>query len=95
MWYLAEASALRNVTAGEQFAILGSKDHNRVMEPAPDSLDEERARIARLERAERILGGLLPGSGEDTAALDWGEDRGNTSRDDELRRDVPPHHGKD
>ncbi|NLC97475.1 MAG: hypothetical protein GX678_00135 [Actinomycetales bacterium] len=65
------------------------------MNSAQGSDEDEQRRQARLLRAERILGGLLPGSGEDTSALDWGEDRESTSRDDELRRDVPPHHGKD
>ncbi len=55
----------------------------------------EAARRRRLERAERLLGGLVPDSGEDTDALDWGEQRGSASREDELRREVPPHHGKD
>lgn len=55
----------------------------------------EAARRRRLERADRLLGGLVPESGEDSAALDYGEQRGSTSREDELRSEVPPHHGKD
>ena len=64
-------------------------------EPENDSESSERERRARLERAERILGGLVPGSGEDVEALDWGEQRGERSRDDDLTRELPPHHGKD
>lgn len=61
-----------------------------------ESSDGDKARRReRLARAERMLGGLLPGSGEDTDALDWADERGGTSRDDDLQRDVPPHHGKD
>lgn len=54
-----------------------------------------RARRHRLARAEQLLGGLVPASGEDAEALDWGENREGKSRDDDLRRDLPPHHGKD
>ena len=59
-----------------------------------DETPDEAARRARLERAARLLGDLLPGTTRDETAEGWSE-RGGTSRDDELRRDVPPHHGKD
>lgn len=65
------------------------------MEAKPSDADREKARRARIARAERLLGNLLPTSGEDASALDWGEERESRSRDDELRRDLPPHHGKD
>ena len=64
-------------------------------EAEPENEQNERERRARLDRAERILGGLVPGSGEDADALDWGEQRGARSRDDDLTRELPPHHGKD
>lgn len=52
------------------------------------------AKRARLERAARLLGDLLPETTRDESAEGWSE-RGGSTRDDELRRDVPPHHGKD
>ena len=54
----------------------------------------EAAQRARRERAARLLGDLLPGTTRDETAEGWGEREGK-SRDDELRRDVPPHHGRD
>lgn len=55
---------------------------------------EEAAKRRRRERAARLLGDLMPGTTRDETAEGWGEREG-TSRDDELRRDVPPHHGGD
>jgi hypothetical protein len=52
----------------------------------------ERARRERLRRAAELLGDLEPATTRDETAEGWGE-RGGGSRDDELRRDVPPHHG--
>lgn len=65
------------------------------MESELSEADREKARRERIARAERLLGNLVPSSGEDAPALDWGEERESRSRDDELRRDLPPHHGKD
>ena len=60
---------------------------------ATDPTPEERARRAR---AARLLGDLLPEVTGDERPEGWSEaGEGGTSRDDELRRDVPPHHGKD
>ncbi|MCD9155248.1 hypothetical protein [Aeromicrobium duanguangcaii] len=56
---------------------------------------EEAAKRARRERAARLLGDLLPSTTRDERSEGWGDDRGGSTRDDELRRDVPPHHGKD
>lgn len=52
------------------------------------------AERARRERAARLLGELLPTTTRDETGEGWGDERGGTSREDELRRDVPPHHGK-
>lgn len=60
---------------------------------ASDSPTERERR--RRERAARLLGDLMPSTTRDETAEGWGDERGGTSRDDELRRDVPPHHGKD
>lgn len=46
----------------------------------------------RRRRAERLLGGLLPDATSDETDEGWSEKEGDT-RDDEMRRDVPPHHG--
>ncbi|MGI9085606.1 MAG: hypothetical protein ACR2FE_10000 [Aeromicrobium sp.] len=43
-------------------------------------------------RAERLLGEILPDTTSDENDEGWSEASGDT-RDDELRRDVPPHHG--
>ena len=53
----------------------------------PDAAERERRR-----RAAERLGELLPRTTSDETDEGWGE-RGSTSRDDELLRDVPPHHG--
>lgn len=49
-------------------------------------------RRERLRRAAALLGDLEPSTTRDETPEGWGE-RGAGSRDDELRRDVPPHHG--
>jgi hypothetical protein len=54
---------------------------------------KDRAERARRRRAERLLGGLLPDQTQDESADAWGDSEGTASRDDEIRRDVPPHHG--
>jgi len=51
------------------------------------------AEAARRRRAERLLGGLLPDQTKDETSDAWGDRDGSASRDDELQRDVPPHHG--
>ncbi|UZJ24108.1 hypothetical protein RHODO2019_13170 [Rhodococcus antarcticus] len=44
----------------------------------------------RRERLDRVFGDVLP----ETTSDERGEDTGSAQgRDDELRRDVPPHHG--
>ena len=55
---------------------------------SPESKSE---RVRRL-RAERLLGELLPDTTGDETDEGWNEKEGDT-RDDEMRRDVPPHHG--
>ncbi len=52
----------------------------------PDQRERERRR-----RAAELLGDLLPRSTDETSE-GW-NDNGGTSREDELLRDVPPHHG--
>lgn len=59
-----------------------------------DESKEAAAKRARLERAARLLGDLLPETTRDERSEGWSEREG-TSRDEELRRDVPPHHGSD
>jgi hypothetical protein len=60
-------------------------------EPTPaEARTPEEERRRRL-RAARLLGDVVPVTTRDETAEGWGErDR---SRDEELRRDVPPHHG--
>jgi hypothetical protein len=58
-----------------------------VTKPKPESAH------ARRRRAERLLGGLLPDQTRDESADAWGDSDGTETRDDEIRRDVPPHHG--
>jgi hypothetical protein len=57
--------------------------------PKPESAAERARRL----RAERLLGGLLPDQTRDESADAWGEREGAEARDDEIQRDVPPHHG--
>jgi hypothetical protein len=54
---------------------------------SPESKNER----DRRRRAERLLGELLPATGDETDE-GWNEKESDT-RDDEMRRDVPPHHG--
>ncbi len=55
---------------------------------------EEAAEHERRRRAAALLGDLLPSSTtDDLPAPDERTGRGAGERDDELRRDVPPHHG--
>lgn len=53
----------------------------------PDRPEQERRR-----RAAELLGDLLPQASTDESPEGWNEN-GGTSREDELLRDVPPHHG--
>ena len=55
---------------------------------SPESKSERDRRL----RAERLLGELLPDTTGDETDEGWNEKEGDT-RDDEMRRDVPPHHG--
>lgn len=47
----------------------------------------------RRRRAAELLGDLLPETTSDESGQGWGDGASGGSRDDELRRDVPPHHG--
>jgi hypothetical protein len=55
---------------------------------SPESTSER----DRRRRAERLLGELLPETTGDETDEGWNEQERDT-RDDEMRRDVPPHHG--
>ena len=57
--------------------------------------ETEAQRRVRIERAARLLGDLMPSTTRDESPEGWGDDAKGTSRDDELLRDVPPHHGTD
>ena len=58
-----------------------------------DETSKDRAaKKAKRRRAERLLGDLLPDTTADETDEGWSEQEGDT-RDDEMRRDVPPHHG--
>ena len=52
---------------------------------------ESEAERERRRRAAK-LGDLLPETISDESDEGWNEKEGDT-RDDEMRRDVPPHHG--
>ncbi|MDO9379243.1 MAG: hypothetical protein Q7T56_10385 [Nocardioidaceae bacterium] len=58
-------------------------------EASPDPAEAERRRRAR---AARLLGETMPSTTSDETGPGWGRDN-DTSRDAEMRRDVPPHHG--
>lgn len=47
---------------------------------------------ARLRRAALLLGDILPTTTRDETSEGWSE-TGDTSREEEFLRDVPPHHG--
>lgn len=65
-------------------------------EPADVSKDEDdSARRARRRRAEALLGDLLPTVTGDESGPGWGDHEGGTSRDEQIAREVPPHHGAD
>lgn len=50
------------------------------------------ARSEQQREVEKLLGDLVPDTTSDESDEGWNEEEG-VSRDDELRRDVPPHHG--
>ena len=56
--------------------------------PEPLTLAER----ARRRRAAELLGDVLPAVTGDDKPEGWNE-KDPTSRDEELLRDVPPHHG--
>jgi len=54
--------------------------------------EHTRAERERRRRAAELLGDLEPRVTRDETAEGWSE-KGDTSRDAEILRDVPPHHG--
>lgn len=58
----------------------------------PEQRERERRR-----RAAELLGDLVPQRSTDETSEGWneaaGHENGGTSREEELLRDVPPHHG--
>ncbi len=56
----------------------------------PESLTD--AERARRRRAAELLGDLEPSVTRDETGEGWNDESG-TSREDEILRDVPPHHG--
>lgn len=60
------------------------------MPSEPEPTDAERR---RRRRAAELLGDLLPETTSDETGQGWGDHTGSGSRDEEMRRDVPPHHG--
>jgi hypothetical protein len=56
-----------------------------------DHAQDAAERKKRRRRAAK-LGDLLPDTTSDESDEGWNEKEGDT-RDDEMRRDVPPHHG--
>ena len=63
---------------------------------APDDPGREAAERERRRRAAVLLGDLLPESTSDDVPDAADRQRGESphqARDDELMRDVPPHHG--
>ena len=63
-----------------------------MISPGPDERERRR-------RAAELLGDLLPDTSSDDTDEGWGDPgagggRGETSRDDDYLRDVPPHHGQ-
>lgn len=60
------------------------------MPPDHDAETPEERR-ARLLKAARSLGPLLPGNTSDDTDAGWSE-RASGDRDDEIARDKPPHH---
>ena len=61
---------------------------------SPDGREPlDRAERERRRRAEKLLGELLPDTTGDETDEGWSE-KENETRDDEMRRDVPPHHGQ-
>ena len=47
----------------------------------------------RRRRAERLLGELLPDTTTDESDEGWSEPGDGDRRDEDIKRDVPPHHG--
>ena len=58
----------------------------------PDQGHLDPAERERRRRAAALLGDLEPQVTRDETAEGW-NDEGGTSRDQEILRDVPPHHG--
>ena len=52
---------------------------------------DPRAEAARRRRAAELLGDVLPAGSADDSDEGWGE-TSQSSHDDDLLRDVPPHH---
>lgn len=62
-------------------------------EPEPTDAETAEAERRRRRRAAELLGELLPETTSDETGQGWGDRSGSGGRDDEMRRDVPPHHG--
>jgi len=57
-----------------------------------DDRGEESAAALRRRRRLALLGDTVPVASTDETGPGWSEPA-SSSRDEELRRDVPPHHG--
>ncbi len=51
------------------------------------------AESERRRRRLQALGETLATASADETAAGWSEDAEETRRDDDLRRNIPPHHG--
>ncbi len=69
-------------------------ESTRPQRPPKESaeLESDRNERARRRRAAALLGDLIPVKSTDQTDEGWNEE-GGTSRDEQLLRDVPPHHG--
>ena len=61
-------------------------------EEADKPAEDDAERQARRRLAAQRMGKLFPDTTGDETDEGWNEKEGDT-RDDEMRRDVPPHHG--
>lgn len=59
-----------------------------------EQVNEKTAEQERRRRAARLLGDLTPSSSSDSVGWNEAHEGGGT-HDDDLRREVPPHHGRD
>ena len=86
----AGAPDIRSDTGTDRVLVAGE---HAAQAPKDGAEDGAAAAAARGRRRLEALGETLPVESTDETGIGWSEPATGSARDDEIRREVPPHHG--